>query len=206
MTEANQADQAQAGSTRKRPKPGERRLQILQTMAGMLEESSAERITTTTLATKLGVSEAALYRHFASKAQMFEGLLEFIEQTIFGLINQIDAGADRPGAKARAMVLMLLNFAEKNPGMTRVLIGDAIVFEHARLQQRVNQLVDRAQASIRQSLKLAQASGQTTMEPALLASLAMGFVLGRWLQFAKSNFTDKPTHAANEIVAAMIPA
>jgi TetR/AcrR family transcriptional regulator len=206
MTEANQAEQPQSEPTRKRPKPGERRLQILQTMAGMLEEGSAERITTAALAAKLQVSEAALYRHFASKAQMFEGLLEFIEQTIFGLINQIDAGADRPGAKARAMVMMLLNFAEKNPGMTRVLVGDAIVFEHVRLQQRVNQLIDRAQASIRQSLKLAQASGQTTMEPSLLASLAMGFVLGRWLQFAKTNFAEKPTQSAAEIVAAMLPA
>jgi TetR/AcrR family transcriptional regulator len=206
MTEANQAEQPQSEPTRKRPKPGERRLQILQTMAGMLEEGSAERITTAALAAKLQVSEAALYRHFASKAQMFEGLLEFIEQTIFGLINQIDAGADRPGVKARAMVMMLLNFAEKNPGMTRVLVGDAIVFEHVRLQQRVNQLIDRAQASIRQSLKLAQASGQTTMEPSLLASLAMGFVLGRWLQFAKTNFAEKPTQSAAEIVAAMLPA
>jgi TetR/AcrR family transcriptional regulator len=206
MTDANQPEQPQSEPTRKRPKPGERRLQILQTMAGMLEEGSAERITTAALAAKLQVSEAALYRHFASKAQMFEGLLEFIEQTIFGLINQIDAGSDRPGAKARAMVMMLLNFAEKNPGMTRVLVGDAIVFEHVRLQQRVNQLIDRAQASIRQSLKLAQASGQTTMEPSLLASLAMGFVLGRWLQFAKTNFTEKPTQSAAEIVAAMLPA
>ena len=206
MTEAPQVEQSQTGPTRKRPKPGERRLQILQTMAGMLEDGPAERITTAALAGKLGVSEAALYRHFASKAQMFEGLLEFIEQTVFGLINQIDASEDRPGAKARAMVMMLLNFAEKNPGMTRVLVGDAIVFEHARLQQRVNQLIDRAQASIRQALKLAQASGQSTMEPGLLASLAMGFVLGRWLQFAKSNFSNKPTESAAEIVSAMLPA
>ncbi|MEY4083684.1 MAG: hypothetical protein RL483_1053 [Pseudomonadota bacterium] len=206
MTEATQPDQDSAGPTRKRPKPGERRLQILQTMAGMLEEGSAERITTAALAGRLGVSEAALYRHFASKAQMFEGLLEFIEQTIFGLINQIESGQDQPGTKARAMVMMLLNFAEKNPGMTRVLVGDAIVFEHGRLQQRVNQLVDRAQASIRQSLKLAQASGQQTIDASRLASLAMGFVLGRWLQFAKTNFSAKPTDAAAEIVSAMLPA
>lgn len=121
------------GTGRKRPKPGERRLQILQTIAAMLQDSVAEKVTTAALAGRLSLSEAALYRHFASKAQMFEGLLDFIEETIFSLINQIEARQNSAHAKGREIILMLLNFAEKNPGMTRVLIGDAIVNEEPRL-------------------------------------------------------------------------
>ena len=120
--------------TRKRPKPGERRIQILQTLAAMLEQPAGERITTAALAARLDVSEAALYRHFASKAQMFEGLIEFIEQSVFTLANQIvereqPAG---PGAGARQsaiIISMLVQFAERNPGMARVMVGDALVFE-----------------------------------------------------------------------------
>lgn len=203
MTEAAQEA---SEPTRKRPKPGERRLQILQAIASMLEEGEAERVTTAALAAKLHVSEAALYRHFASKAQMFEGLLEFIEQTVFGLINQIEASSDDGPRKARAIVGMLLGFAEKNPGMTRVLVGEAIVFEHARLQQRVNQLLDRVEASLRQVLKLQEAAGQSTevrLDPTSKASLAMGFVMGRWLRFAKSGFKAKPSDQATEILAGL---
>ena len=109
---------------RKRPRPGERRVQILQTLAAMLEQPGAERITTAALAARLDVSEAALYRHFASKAQMFEGLIEFIEHSVFGLINQIEAHRENPLHQARDIVQMLLAFAETNPGMTRVLTGD----------------------------------------------------------------------------------
>jgi len=192
---------------RKRPKPGERRLQILQAMAAMLQEGQAERITTAALAARLGVSEAALYRHFASKAQMFEGLLDFIEQTIFGLINQIEAGAEPPSTKARAIVMMLLTFAEKNPGMTRVLVGEAITFENARLQLRVNQLVGRVEASLRQCVKLAQASApaSTATDASVLASLAMCFVQGRWLRFTKSGFQELPTQSASLIGAQIFP-
>jgi len=118
---AGEADTAK----RQRMKPGERRTQILQTLAQMLEQPGAERVTTALLASKLGVSEAALYRHFASKAQMFEGLIDFIEQAVFTLINQI---ADKEGdgaQKAVHMVTVLLQFGEKNPGMCRVMVGDA---------------------------------------------------------------------------------
>src|SRR3954464_13879418 len=122
-----------AAPARKRPKPGERRVQILQALAMMLEQPGAERITTAALAARLEVSEAALYRHFASKAQMFEGLIEFIEQSVFTLVNQIqereesgpDAGTG--GHQAARIVGMLVQFAEKNPGMTRVMVGDALV-------------------------------------------------------------------------------
>ena len=124
---------------RKRPKPGERRAQILQTLAHMLEQPGAERITTAALAARLKVSEAALYRHFASKAQMFEGLIEFIEQTVFGLVNQITGqSAKLPGdglRQTRQIVVMLLQFGEKNPGMARVMVGDALVFELSKCQR-----------------------------------------------------------------------
>jgi len=195
MTEAEDS----AETPRKRPKPGERRLQILQAIAAMLEEGEAERVTTAALAARLQVSEAALYRHFASKAQMYEGLLEFIEQTIFGLINQIDASSETPIQKARAIVNMLLAFAEKNPGMTRVLIGEAIVFEHARLQQRVNQIMDRIEASLRQTLKPEAVEGGSA-DPPSQASLAMGFVMGRWLRFAKTGFKQHPAEHSAEIL------
>ena len=106
------------------------------------------------------MSEAALYRHFASKAQMFEGLIEFIETTLFTLINKIAAETPDGAAQAQQIVAVLLGFAEKNPGMTRVLIGDALVNEDERLQARMNQLYDRIEAALRQALRIAQAVGQ----------------------------------------------
>jgi TetR/AcrR family transcriptional regulator len=132
-----------------RRKPGARRLQILQTLASMLEDPKGEKVTTAALAERLSVSEAALYRHFASKAQMFEGLIDFVETTVFGLINDI-ATRETSGLKqARSTVLMLLEFAQTNRGMTRVLIGDALVNEHERLQERMNQLFDRIESSLK---------------------------------------------------------
>ena len=128
---------------RKRPKPGERRVQILQTLASMLEQPGAERITTAALAARLEVSEAALYRHFASKAQMFEGLIEFIESSVFTLVNQIVEREPAGSAQAQKILTVLLQFGEKNPGMTRVMVGDALVFEHERLLTRMNQFFDR---------------------------------------------------------------
>src|SRR5215471_4430178 len=136
-------------------KPGERKLQILQTLAQMLEKPSPEKITTAALAAKLDVSEAALYRHFASKAQMFEGLIGFIEETVFGLVNKITAEQKGGLDQIEAIVTMLLGFAKKNPGMTRVLIGDALVNENERLQSRINQLHDRLEASLKQCLRFA---------------------------------------------------
>jgi TetR/AcrR family transcriptional regulator len=135
---------------RKRPKPGERRVQILQTLAAMLEEPGADRITTAALAAKLSVSEAALYRHFASKAQMFEGLIEFIEQSVFTLINQITERDADPALQARRIVFVLLQFGEKNPGMARVMVGDALVFENERLSARMNQFFDKVESQLRQ--------------------------------------------------------
>lgn len=175
-------------------KPGERKLQILQAVAAMLEQPKGEKITTAALAARLDLSEAALYRHFASKAQMFEGLIEFIEQTVFGLINKI-AQEEKSGVKQiEATVAMLLNFAQKNRGMTRVLIGDALVNEDERLQQRVNQLLDRIEASLKQSFRIAATQGEMgeSVDVGAHANLLVSYVIGRWTQFAKSGFAREP--------------
>jgi TetR/AcrR family transcriptional regulator len=171
-------------------KPGERRLQILQTLAAMLQEPKPEKITTAALAARVGVSEAALYRHFSSKAQMYEGLIEFIEQTLLGLIARITADTPSPAAQIEAILGMLLNFAEKNPGMTRVLIGDALVHENERLQKRINQLHDRIEAQLRQCLRFCGDWQSELSAP--LANLLQCVVVGRWHQFAKSGFARPP--------------
>jgi len=175
-------------------KPGERKLQILQTLAAMLENPKGEKITTAALAAKVEVSEAALYRHFASKAQMFEGLIEFIESSIFGLINQINEQQEDGLLQAQAIAQMLLNFAERNPGMTRVLIGDALMHEDERLQLRMNQLAERIEMAFRQALRLAASQTQMPETEAIVrANLLCSFVLGRWLRFAKTGFKNLPT-------------
>jgi len=178
-----------------KPEPGERRRAILHALAEMLEQPKGEKITTALLAGKLDVSEAALYRHFASKAQMFEGLIQFIEETVFSLVNKIQAEEKQGLKQVEATVLMLLNFAQKNIGMTRVLIGDALVNEDERLQVRMNQLHDRLEASIRQSAKLAAADGQlhASLDPSAFANAVMSYTVGRWHQFAKSGFKRAPT-------------
>jgi TetR/AcrR family transcriptional regulator len=173
-------------------KPGERRLQILQTLATMLENPRGDKVTTAALAAKLGVSEAALYRHFASKAQMFEGLIEFVETTLFSLVNKIQSETADGVAQAEQIVAMLLGFAEKNPGMVRVLIGDALVNEDERLQARMNQLYDRLEASLRQSLRTAQMGNAWHGDPAADAAALEAYVVGRWTLFAKSGFKRMP--------------
>ncbi|WP_427312312.1 nucleoid occlusion factor SlmA [Cupriavidus sp. H39] len=194
----HEADQQPAAPARKRPRPGERRVQILQTLATMLEHPRGEKITTAALAARLSVSEAALYRHFASKAQMYEGLIGFIEQTVFGLINQITDKEEHGLRQAHAIVRMLLSFAEKNPGMTRVLTGEALVGEHERLQERINQLVDRIEASLRQCLKVAvtQAAFPADADIPARAALVMAAVQGQWQRYAKSGFRKSPSDHA----------
>ncbi len=173
--------------------PGERRKEILQTLASMLENPKGEKITTALLAAKLDVSEAALYRHFASKAQMFEGLIEFIEESVFSLVNQIQAEETDGTKQIEKIVAMLLAFAQKNQGMTRVLIGDALVNEDERLQARVNQMHDRLESSIRQSTRLAMTAGALSgLDANAYANAVMAFVIGRWHQFAKSGFKKSP--------------
>jgi TetR/AcrR family transcriptional regulator len=171
---------------------GERKLQILETLAKMLEAPKREKITTASLAAKLDVSEAALYRHFANKAQMFEGLIEFIEQSLFGLINKISTEETNGLAQVQRTVTVLLMFAEKNPGMTRVLIGDALVNEDDALQIRINQLYDRLESTLKQSLRIAETQTGRKLEPEAQANLIICYVVGRWHQFAKSGFKRKP--------------
>lgn len=173
---------------------GDRKDQILQALAEMLEGPRAEKITTAALAARLDVSEAALYRHFASKAQMFDGLIEFIEKTLFSLINKLITEEKNGMRQVEGIVSLLLGFSRKNPGMTRVLIGDALINENDRLQLRINQLHDRLEATLKQVLRFAASEGEipADLDAAAQANLLMCFVAGRWHQFAKSGFKRDP--------------
>ena len=173
---------------------GERKAQILQTLAQMLENPAAEKVTTASLAARLEVSEAALYRHFSGKAQMFEGLIEFIEQTLFALINKITSEEKSGVRQIEAIVGVLLGFSQKNRGMTRVLIGDALVHEDDRLQARINQLHDRLEAAVKQAVRfgVTQHELASEIDATAFANLVLAFVVGRWHQFAKSGFKRDP--------------
>ena len=177
------------------PRVADRKLQILQQLAQMLEDPNCKKITTALLAARLEVSEAALYRHFASKAQMYEGLIDFIEQTVFGLINKISESELSGLAQVSSTINVLLNFSKKNPGMTRVLIGDALVYENDRLQVRINRLHDRLESSMKQSLRFAINQGEmnSSLEVEPKGNQIMAFVVGRWHQFAKSRYIKDPT-------------
>ena len=175
-------------------KTGDRKHQILQALAQMLEDPAGEKATTAALAARLGVSEAALYRHFRGKAEMFEGLIEFIEQTLFALINKI-TGDEKSGLRQlEAIMGVMLAFAQKNRGMTRVLVGDALVNEDDRLQTRINQLHDRLEAALKQALRFGVSQQEIAQEVdiAAQANLLMSYVTGRWHQFAKSGFKRDP--------------
>ena len=187
-------------------KPGTRKLQILQTLAAMLEDPKGEKVTTAALAARLDVSEAALYRHFASKAQMFEGLIEFIETTVFGLINEISVKETSGLKQARSIIAMLLDFAQTNRGMTRVLIGDALVNENERLQERMNQMFERIEASLKQSYRLAVTEHELpeSFDAASRASLVVAFVLGRWHRFAKTGFRKAPADGLEAQLPALL--
>jgi TetR/AcrR family transcriptional regulator len=201
--------------TRKRPKPGERREQILQTLAAMLEKPGAERITTAALARQLEVSEAALYRHFASKAQMFEGLIEFIEQSVFTLAQHIvdrdpldpQQGNPEGAQQAVRVVALLLQFGEKNPGMVRVMVGDALVLEHERLQARMNQFFERIESTLRQCLRgaaLAHGSGTPTVDAQIGARVLVDFTVGRLQRFVRSGFRQRPTDELQASLARLV--
>lgn len=177
---------------------GEKKLAILQTIAEMLERPTAEKVTTALLARQMNVSEAALYRHFASKAQMYEGLIEFIESGVFGVIGQIETAEEAGLKQAEAIVASLLRFAQKNRGLTRVLVGDALVHENPRLQARINQLLDRLEATLKQCLKIAVAQGALggalgeAHDCGAHANLLVCYTLGRWQRFVKSGFKEDP--------------
>ncbi len=199
---------------RKRARPGERREQILQALAAMLEQPGSERITTAALASRLGVSEAALYRHFASKAQMFEALIDFIEQAVFTRMAQILENGSQEGAlpdegahRAQRVVALVLQFGERNPGLVRVMVGDALVLEHERLQQRMNQFFDRIESGLRQCLRpAAGAAGSATpsVDAQVAASVLTAFVQGRLQRFARTGLRRLPTEHLEASLALML--
>ncbi len=214
-TQSIDAPHADIQAARKRPKPGERRIQILQTLAEMLQQPSGDRITTAALAARLDVSEAALYRHFASKAQMFEGLIEFIEQSVFTLINQIVAREEATGGDARGVgvrqaskiIAMLMQFSERNPGMARVMVGDALVFENERLQTRMNQFFDKIEATLKQCLRAGvvdEASATPTVDAQVRASVLAAFVAGRLQRFVRSGFKRQPSEHLDNSLAVLL--
>ena len=177
-----------------------RKAQILQALAGMLETNNGQRITTAKLAAEVGVSEAALYRHFPSKARMFEGLIEFIEETIFSRINKILSEEKDAANRCQLILHLMLVFAEKNPGITRILNGDALTGEQERLRERVAQLFDRLEIQLKQILrerKLREGK-DALVDEAILANVLVCFVDGRINQFIRSKFDRKPTQHFSE--------
>jgi TetR/AcrR family transcriptional regulator len=176
-------------------KKSQRRQDILQALAAMLESSPTDRITTARLAAEVGVSEAALYRHFPSKAKMFEGLIEFIEDSLFQRIAIILREEESAGRRCGHMLHLLLSFAERNPGMARIMNGDALAGETARLHQRILQLYERFETQLRQVLREAEVN--ESLRPVLplpaAANLLMAAAEGRITQFVRSGFRRPPT-------------
>ena len=171
-----------------------RKDQILQALARMLEAAPGQRITTAALAREVGVSEAALYRHFPSKARMFEGLIKFIEDTLFARITRIINEEDSAEIRCHNILLLLLTFCDKNPGMTRLLTGDALAGETERLRERIAQFFGRLEAQLKQVLREAQIREnlKTTISPAILTNLLLASVEGRLVQFVRSEFKVSP--------------
>jgi TetR/AcrR family transcriptional regulator len=181
-----------------------RRQQILEVLASELETNPGARITTASLAKAVGVSEAALYRHFASKAKMFEALIDFAEESVFGLINKIVNNETDATVRCEKIIQLMLGFSEKNPGITRILIGDALLGENERLRTRVMQFFERLDTQFRQILREANLSGGprsiSNMEAA--SNQMLTHIEGKLSQFVRSSFTKKPTeHWADQWVA-----
>ena len=177
-----------------------RRAQILQALAGMLETNAGQRITTAILAEKVGVSEAALYRHFPSKARMFEGLIEFIEETLFTRINKIVNEEKDSAARCQLILHLILGFAEKNPGITRILNGDALMGEQDRLRARIAKLYERLETQMKQVLRERKLREGKTLsaEEEVIANLMICYVDGRINLYIRSGFTRKPTEQFSE--------
>jgi TetR/AcrR family transcriptional regulator len=171
-----------------------RKEQILQSLADMLESSPGERITTASLAKKVGVSEAALYRHFPSKAKMFEGLIEFIEETIFTRISRILAEKNTAHERCEQILFLLLSFSEKNPGISRILIGDALAGETERLRGRVSQFYNRIDAQLKQIIREAEIREnlKSTIDTGATANLLLALADGKITQFVRSEFKRSP--------------
>lgn len=177
-----------------KPNKISRKDQILQALARMLENAPGQRITTAALAREVGVSEAALYRHFPSKARMFEGLIKFIEETLFARITRIINEEQSAEIRCQNILLLLLTFCDKNPGMTRLLTGDALAGETERLRERIAQFFSRLEAQLKQVLREAQIREnlKTTISPAILANLLLAAGEGRLALFVRSEFKVSP--------------
>ena len=186
-------------------KRSDRRQQILQVLAQELETNPGSRITTAALSKAVGVSEAALYRHFASKAKMFEALIDFAEESVFGLINKIMEQEQQADVRCDRIIQLLLGFAERNPGITRVLLGDALVGENERLRVRVAKFFDRIETQIKQILREANLSSGPRAAQTIdaTANQIMVLVEGHMSQFVRSNFKKAPTQYLNEQWQAM---
>ncbi|NTS75707.1 nucleoid occlusion factor SlmA [Catenovulum sp. SM1970] len=181
-------------------KTGQRKQQILQALAQMLETSPGERITTAKLAKAVGVTEAALYRHFPSKARMFEGLLEFIEDSLFSRINLIMQEEKQAAARSVKIIQLVLLFAEKNPGISRILSGDVLMGEQARLRDRVNSIYDRLETQFKQVLrerKLREGKDFKYTE-VVIANQLVAWLEGQIAQFVRSGFAKKPSEGLAE--------
>jgi TetR/AcrR family transcriptional regulator len=182
-----------------------RRQQILEVLASELETNPGLRITTASLASAVGVSEAALYRHFASKAKMFEALIDFAEESVFGLINKIVSNESDAAVRCEKIIQLMLGFSEKNPGITRILIGDALLGENERLHTRVMQFFDRLETQLKQVLREANLGEGTraisNMEAA--ANQMLTHVEGKLSQYVRSSFTKKPTEHWDDQWASM---
>ncbi|MBU2869546.1 nucleoid occlusion factor SlmA [Colwellia sp. E2M01] len=178
----------------KNPKPN-RKHQILECLALMLQNSPGQRITTAKLAAEVGFSEAALYRHFPSKARMFEGLIDFIEESIFSRINLILADHKETLVRCHHILHVLLVFAERNPGMCRILGGDALMGENERLRDRVHQFFEKLESQFKQVLRERKLrEGKTfSISEAALAGLLVSFAEGKMSQYVRSGYNKKPS-------------
>ncbi len=178
----------------KRLLPGERKNQILQTLAKMLESQNNDKITTAALASKIGVSEATLYRHFTNKAQIFESLIAFAEDTVFNLIGQINKNVNLPHNKIKQTISMLQSFATKNPGISRLIIGNNLIGEKKYLRDRANQFFRRLETGFKQTLRVGQAQNQirADLDSAAMANLLCTMIIGQWHLFVNNDFNTEP--------------
>ena len=172
-----------------------RKQQILQALALMLQENPGDRITTANLAAQVGVSEAALYRHFPSKAKMLEGLIVFAEETIFSRVSLITEEHEDAATRCRNILLLILQFVERNPGFARLFVGDVLLGETERLRARMDQLMNRIETELRQILRTYNTTREfaNQLQVAAVANLMLACVEGQTVQFVRSNFSRRPT-------------
>lgn len=182
-----------------RPKRGERRQEILETLARMLEQNKGERITTAELAKAVGVSEAALYRHFPSKSKMFEDLIKFVEETIFTRINRILVEERTAQDRIKQIMILMLGFTEKNPGITRLIQGDVLVGEKKPLRDRITQFFDRLETQIKQVLREGELDGEIRHPVVHSARLLLATVEGRIAQYVRTGFRESPVKGWPEL-------